>query len=305
MSALESPRMEVQALFDSLYRPRRLPGRAARHPTILLYRNLFRSFAQFLARPPLVADLDEDTLAAYLAWLTRRKLSNYTVNLHRARLLSLASFAWRRRLLDTMPEVARLPEWETERTVYSPQQVALLAAAARQVRGLHLGLPRSQFLVAAVLLAYDTGLRAGALYGLRLADVDMAAMTVTARDVTQKTRKTQRLRFSPQTAAVLASIMQPPRELLLPWPATVDSRYYWLHRLLRLAGLPDTRRDLWQRIRRTTLSLADRYGADAVRQAGHSDRRTTERYYLAEPDWVEAADVLPRPPLGMAQLLLF
>lgn len=131
------------------------------------------------------------------------------------------------------------------------------------------------------------------MWAIRRADVDLDRRVVLARWQSQKQKSDQRLSLTAGTVDALRLIWWPERELVFPWVRTPQERYYYLSRLLCLAGLPHTNRDKFGRLRRTTANLCAARGVDPTRQLGHSSPEVTRRYYLDDSAGPTAGDVLP------------
>lgn len=262
------------------------------------YQATLRRLDHYLLRPAKVADLTEETVVGFLSHVAAID-SPATVATKRAHLLALWQWAAKRHLTAEWPDlpVVKLPQRIP--TAWTLEQLRSLLVACRDASGVISGIPAGLFWRALILVLFDTGLRAAAAWSLRRAEVDLDARTIYVRAETQKQRADQLLRFSPQTAAALMEIWEPPRLLLFPWDRSPRMRYIEYERLLQRAGLPHGRRDKFQRIRRTTATLGLQYGRaagfDPSRQLGHSSPEITRRHYLAPTIEVQAADVLPRP----------
>jgi integrase len=289
----------VLAFFESVYLPQRLVGRSP--GTIKLYRLAIGQFANFLGRQPTLGDLNSPTVVGFLAWHSRqsRVSSAAATNSLRNRILPLWNFAARCGLVSTWPAVPKLPEPQRIPTAWTLDQLRSLLGAARGVPGEIAGIPAAAFWETLILLLYDTGLRSGAAFRLRWEWFDEQAASLYVPAEIQKDRQDLLLRVSLQTAAALAAIRQPSRELIFPWPRDPSLRFLAFRRILQAAGLPHGRRDLYQRLRRTTATLGRFYGGsqgfDPTAQLGHSSDMVTRRHYLAPTYQVQAADVLPRP----------
>jgi integrase len=112
-------------------------------------------------------------------------------------------------------------------------------------------------------------------------------------------------RLHPQTIELLQQMKPHGRELLFPWPWTNLARtlYPQFGAILRAAGLPDTARDKFHKIRRTSATyLADVAGeVEAQKHMGHSTVGLTIKYYIDPTKLtrrINAADVIQRPDWG-------
>ena len=284
--------MLLALFFSQVYRPRRLIGCA--QSTLAHYAVLLRHLDRFLHRPALLSDLNEEILSAFLLWFCEGR-SLITVQKERSRLLALAGYAQKKGLLSAVPDVMTIRAYSRVPEAYSKEQIARLVAAAREMSGEICGIPASLFFVALFLVAYDTAARSGAIWSLAWTDYRPDLPGLLFRAEVQKQKADQLLKISEQTREAILRIRRPIFPRIFMWPLSESMRYYWVRKILKLAGLPHGRRDQLQRIRRTSLTMFHNLGGDATRQAGHSTDAVTRKHYLDPSQQVHAADVLPRP----------
>jgi len=289
-----SKKSSLLAFLDEVYAPRRqLAPR-----TVVSYQVSLRFFARFLGYQPTLADLTEEQLQAFIASLLMRK-SPVTAWTERKGLLALANYAHRRGLIRCSPEVEQVKIGRRVPTAYSVVEMGRLMAGAQTMPGdVGVGvrrIPAAHYWPALFICAYDTGARAGALLALEWADFDPSTPSLLFRAEHAKTRVDQLLRISGEAAAALETIREPPRPRIFGGIYAKRAFYSRLRRVFVAAGLPSGRRDLLQRIRRTTATLMHRYGADATAQLGHSSDSMTRDHYLDPTAELQAVDVLPRP----------
>lgn len=291
--------MTLEDFFRNWYRPRRLLG--CSESTVRQYGILFGHLERHLGRSPLLDDLTEDTIATFLGWLAQEHLyflrprrKPRTVNKARDQLLALARYASLKGLLHEVPDVRPLPEYYDSPTAYTIKQLEVLLAACRGFPGTYVRIPAGRYWVAVVLVLYDTGLRIGPVWKLRCEQVDRDQGVVHVLPENQKHRVGQRLKLHVDTVKAINRIWLPDRELLFPWEAHWTTRYNHYRAILRQAGLPLGRMNMFHRLRRTTATLMSAAGGDATMQLGHSSDAVTRRHYLAH-QWTQAVELLPRP----------
>ena len=238
----------------------------------------------------MVSDLDEDRLSEFLEWFLDGRQPS-TVWSARKHLMALAAYAQKKGLLHEVPDIAKIRRESRAPQAYGIDDIVRLMAAARGVEGEISGVPAPSFWSAFFLAAYYTGARWSPLWALEWADYQPPFLLFRAEH--SKTRKDQLLKVSPQCIDALEAIRKPERKIIFDHPHKCRARYNHVRMIFIAAGLPHGRRDLLQRIRRTTLTLMHRAGGDATFQAGHADSLTTRRYYLDSTDSLYAADVLP------------
>lgn len=279
---------------DRLYAPRRLIGSPP--ITVKKYHITIRHFGRHLGRVPTLTDLDEDRIADFLVAFGSNH-APYTVKGARSCLMALAVYAHRRGLIAEVPDVARIPVWQTTPDSYTIEDIAKLLAGGREERGEICGIPASRFFPAVFLVVYDTGSRISPVWRLTWRDWDAPQSGLWFRPYSRKERRERLVRVSRQTAEAIEDIREPKRELIFPWPINPRTQYKRIKRIFWRAGLPWGRKDLFHRIRRTTATLAKRYGADPTLQLGHSSDAVTRAHYLDPTGELQAADVLPRIPI--------
>ncbi len=286
--------LSLTEFFDSLYRPRRLLGGAQK--TAEQYAVAIRHFGRFLGRSAAVADLNEDRISGFLSWFSDgRKLA--TVWSARKNLMALAAYAQRKGLLVEVPDVRPIQRDSGEvPTAYTVGDITQLISAAQNVKGRIGGIPAGSFWPAFFLTAFDTGARWSPLWALEWKDYRPPYILFRAEH--SKSRKDQSLKISGQCIEAIEAIHKPERRIIFDHPFSCRARYNHVRKIFIAAGLPHGRRDLLQRIRRTTATLMHRRGADATAQLGHSSDAITRRHYLDASNDVQAADVLPRPLLS-------
>ena len=296
--------MPLAALFEDLYLPLRLRGRSPSTPR--LYGCTLRAFARFIGRQPVVADLEDLTLARYMSHRATT-VAPLTVERERTQLLALAGMAWERRLLEIKPSCPpgvvpdRIP---TAWTVDELRRVFQAAADPRTWR--RDGHARAAFFAALLPVAYESGERVGAL--LAVAAADYARPTLMVRAEHRKGRKRDRCyRLTAATCdRVDAFLAGRTTGVLFAWGLNHAMLYHDFERIKRAAGIPPGRRVAFHQIRRTAATHFAAAGGDAVAMLDHSSPRVTHRWYL-DPRMADRGDrpcdVLPAihvPPEGAA-----
>lgn len=268
--------------------------------TLELYGYTIKSFGEFLGRAATVADLDELTVARFLAHRVRTR-EPATAAKDRSQLRALWEFAARRKLTDVWPTIAliRVPERVPE--AWLSDEFQRLVDEASRERTTVAGIPGGLYWVALLMLCYDSGERVGSVMQLRWKYV--RGCSVLFRAEGRKGRRRDILReISVQTADALLAIKgsRGPDDLVFPWD--YNPSYVWkrLEIILKRAKLPAGRRDKFHKVRRTTASYFEAGGGSAQHLLDHSDPATTRKYL--DPRIVKgrsAPDVIPpiqRPP---------
>jgi len=287
---------DLNSLYDQFERC----SRKIRSPkTGNLYRLALRQFAAAIGHCPTLDDLTDDAVIALEKHLHGRSVS--TINHTTKRIKSLWRWCHSRGLVPTCPTMERLKEPEPYRRAWSAQEMRQLLAACSRMTGEYHGIPASQWWRLWHLVQWDTGERTGAMLALR-----WEWFTGIALDIPGAARKGGKNAFyllSRQTAEELRQFRKPARDLVFPHGCT-QTFYNHYTKLLKLAGLPTTRRHKPQRVRRSHLTYWHMAGEDAQARAQHASGDTTVRHYLDETllPQLDPSTVLPSiltPPSDM------
>lgn len=264
----------VQALYSDQYEPIRL--RASSPNTRRLYNITLRSFAKWLGRRPVVADLNDRTVSKYLLALHDAGLSPYTVAKQRWNILALWTWAAKKGLLANWPDVQpeKLPERAPQ--AWSRADMDRLFAALRAVPGKVGNASAAEWWVGLHLVLWDTGERISAILSTPWANLRDGYLLVDA----ESRKGGRRDRLYPLAADTLAALEKLPRTkpMIFHWP---HCRVYLWNRykqILRRAGLPTDRKSMFHRMRRSVASHAAAAGLNATELMDHADARTTRAY---------------------------
>ena len=240
----------------------------------------------FLACDATFEHLVEDIVERFLAWLKKSdRFANATINGYRAMLLALWRHAWRKSKVKELPrDIHKFKVSKLIPEAWSPDEMGMMLKAAREATGDVCGAPSSVFWPALILTLYDTGLRIAALMQAKLSDFDFESRWLKIPAEVQKQDADQVFRLHEETVDAIARIEPAKRELIFPWPFDADNRYHILtdhfRKILKAAGLSDTKRDLFHRIRRTSATAVAQVLGEAAAQhhLGHSSISVTKRY---------------------------
>lgn len=269
----------VRWFFETRYLSERIVS--DKHRDIV--RSKLRAFHAHLAREPMLSDLNAVTINEYLQALLARRMSAWTVQGHKATLRALWQSAYGWELLDAPPgRLLKIPKPALMPKAWQTDELRRLLAACDdprfdRLRGGRVYLGR--FLRAAILLAYDTGLRLG---DLLTATWQQLGADGTLPIAMGKTGFSVVAMVAPETVAALRAVQQPDDPRLLPWPVIVNKLWRDFRRLLRVAGLPLARHGgSFQKLRRTSASFveADQPGAGS-QHLGHRSASLANQHYL-------------------------
>ena len=297
--------MTLRELLTNRYAP--VKGISAR--TVAIYGHTIDRFSEYLGREALVTDLEEDTIAAFLAWRgktvhsARRGIpSAGTVRKDRTQLLALATYGFRKRLIEEFPIVRQVRGAKKLPRGFTAAEVARLIVAARQRQRTLSGLPAGWWWSTLIYAAVCTGERFEALTSLRWGQVDLDRRRVVFLAGTRKgsTRDIERA-VTPQLAAMLAEHRRGPGDLVWPWDRATRSHWASLQVLCRSAGVEYRGRG-FHGFRRMAASYAALAGgaAAATQLLDHSDPALQAVYVdpLICPRDTCSVDTLPPLDIG-------
>lgn len=249
-------------------------------------------FSQFLARPARLSDFTDRKVTDYMHWLMPGREAR-TVNDKRNSLLTIWRHAVQLGHIEAGPRrVPRLKEPHREPTAWTIHEVGRLLNACREARTIqHWDGAHWQALI---LTCFDTAHRIGALLQVEREQLSEDGWLLVLAKQTKHKRDT-RHKLHPDTLTALRSTS--PGVLLFPWPLARRQIFVHLRKLLAAAGLPNTRRDLFHKLRKTSYSYAyAELGPQAASEhAAHSkdlSRVYLDVRFLHRPS---VAESIPRP----------
>lgn len=268
--------MLLDKYFNDVYFPLALGNRRPR--TIELYAVVLRDFKRFLGRRPLLADLNDLTVARYLGWLRSRDKAPNTVDQRRDKLLALWRYAAKRGDVKKWPTLPPelVPEREPE--AWLEHEMQRLFDAAGRAEGFVGKFTASCWWPALLLVLWDTSERIGAVMSIewKHVDLDTGWLLIMAED-RKGGRRDRRYRLSAETCEALRLILQPDGKVFL-WPRDMTLIYDDYRKILVAAGLPTDRNCMFHRVRRTVASYYEAGGGNATELLGHTSRKVTEAY---------------------------
>jgi integrase len=238
-------------------------------------RSNIRCLTEFAGGIPSLGGLSYQLVNRWLSSLVAKGLNARTVNGYRQAVFSVWHDAFMDGLTDTSPlRVRRLKVPSLLVRAYTRDEICALIEATSRLTGLYCnGVQRQEFWRAAVLLAYDSGLRRGDLLTLRLEHIEPDG---TFAIVQSKTGQVHRGKLRPETLAALARLPHP-KDVALPWPHRIEVFSDHFARLKRAAGV---KRGTLKWVRRATGSHAEKRNAgDGAKILGHADPRVFDRFY--------------------------
>jgi len=276
--------------------------------SIWQHRVALRKFEAFLQRDGSPADLNRDSIIDFCRWYGEQ-VAPPTVYAKQRCLLAWWQFADEEGLTSESPRKVkrvRLPE-KVPQAWNERELQAILNACDRlgpspydRTGGCFLtGVPRGKFFRAFTLSFLDTGLRLTAGLHVRRSDV-RADLTFTARWQYQKTWVEADKRFSPRTWSEICALGD--HEFCLPYGQTVGQRvqlWKWWKRILRMAGLDDSKGTGPQQLRRTAASFKElQERGSAKRFLVHKTAGLAEKSYISPR--IVAPQIVAGPTLNLS-----
>lgn len=307
--------MKLYDAFHDLYRPLRLRGKSPR--TTELYQCMMRSFARWLGREPVVADLDDLVVSRYLE-ARAVQVSPLTTERERIQLCALARLLAERRVIQFPLTVrpGRLPERVPE--AWSLKDMARLLTAAADpatYRG-RSGRPRcfplpalakpaatdesavalARMFSALIPVLWETGERIWAVMDARQEDYRRPHLLLRA-EARKGSKRDRVYTLSAATCDRIEALMAPGADRVFPWASSKTTLWNQLRKIMKAAGLREGKKRLgFHQIRRTACTHYAAAGGDPRWFLDHENLRTTTKWYL-DPRYVEnhapPCDVLP------------
>lgn len=247
-----------------------------------------RYLEELLGRSATVADLTEDHIAAVAEFKIQAGGSVATGKEYRAKLQALGQFAFRRGALKVAPDAPPLREPRRVPFAWSVDQLRLLFAAVEQSERVlvvsRAKIPFRIWLGSLLMCMWDSGERLGALMKVQWKHLDRhTGRLVVPAEVRKFRTEDKSFQLHSQTLAAIdllwqASQPQTLEAVVFPWPHTISTLFRWYRGILKTAGLPHDRKQMFHAVRRTVASYYTAAGGDATRLLGHSSPSVTQVY---------------------------
>ena len=149
---------------------------------------------------------------------------------------------------------------------------------------------------ALLVVAFNTGLRRGTLFSLRMADIDWEGERLVIPASRMKSARAHIVHLN-KTALDHLQNIRTDRDLVFPWPGNDRKFFVWFHKLQDLAGIPKEEHFGLHAIRRTTATKLWENDPQAAQLAlGHVGSDVTLKHYVQSAGIVQRAlDALPQP----------
>lgn len=188
-------------------------------------RSVVRAFVQFLARPATIGDLNADTVNRFLTHQFVNRRSDYTVKARRTGIMCLWRCAARLGLLAEPKGVQDVRLRRLSIQGYDQADITSLVEHATRMRGVirRTGLRRCDWWETFILVDWETGIRAGDMRILGVADFDRSGWLWV---VESKTGKGGWRKLRPSTTERLKAFIDWDPERALIWPGYDKWTYY-------------------------------------------------------------------------------
>jgi integrase len=267
----------VRQLFTYVYVPLRLRGKSQR--TAHQYRIYVDHLAKFLEREPLLSDFDDEVIGAFFHWLVETGRSPASANKARNHILALWRLAARKRFVEQFPDVPRLHEPARIPKAWTQADLSKLFATIEGLPGEIGVVPAGAWWLALHHLLWWTAERIGAVLQLRWSDIDLdSGWLIIPAEFRKFQTCDKATELPPEAINAMRAIVQPQRELILPWPQSKSWLWGRYKKILKRAGLPTDRKSSFHRMRRSAASHFEAAGGNATELLGHSSRRVTMAY---------------------------
>lgn len=297
----------------SFYREWYLPQKLfeASPGTLVMYDLVLRHWQLITGDPP-VTEITDETVANFRDFLLKQRGikvdSRKSVNTVRTQMGTIQTLLDKlgppgpknrdgRGLIQRVPWAQRpRKELKIPKTVSMEMLSRCYAAADRMTRPMVPNVGIADWWRALLVTDYNTGMRAGTLFGLRWEYVDLenARIVLPARYL--KSRRPQVFHLNVITVAHLQRI-RGGGDLVFPWPH--KRRNFWqdFHRLQSRAGIPEAQWFGLHAIRRTLATTLWEVNPGAAQFAlGHTGSDVTRQHYVdGGPMVARALDALPQP----------
>jgi hypothetical protein len=148
----------IRKFFEETYVPIRLCQGSPR--TIKSFRGTLNMFDKFCGCTATLDCLSDDLVERFMAWIVKHGNTPDTANKHRAEILAIWRYAWKKRKVEEAPrDVMRLQLPKQEPEAWSIEEFARIVEASRQEDEYCCDIPASKWWPAFLLTLYDTGLR--------------------------------------------------------------------------------------------------------------------------------------------------
>lgn len=267
------------------------------------YRMAIRQLNSWNGCPVKLNDLSEALITGFMRSLKKDGRTDRTANNKRQELLTIWRHAAEAKLAPAVPKIAKFEEPSRIVQAWDMNELSRILDAVSvspTVRGWG---PKQR--KALVLVIYDTSHRLGALLQADTSALNLEAGTLLLKAEWTKQRADTLHKLHPDTVAALRDMLQNTARTVCPklFQLPFRKRAIWpdIREVLKSAGLPATRRDLFHKLRRTSFTYCYAMLGERAAQehAGHRSNCTSAYLDVGLLKKIQQApsaiDVMPRP----------
>jgi integrase/plasmid maintenance system antidote protein VapI len=294
-----SPEMTLGDYFQNVY----LRRRELRANSQYQYGVAIASVDRWSGGPVRLADLKDDLVNDWIAWLCKGTMAPATARNRRRHLLTLWRAASEDHLAADQQHRLRAinAPWIPPRA-WTYEQVQQLLAAADRLKGYHpaarwprdsrhpLQMPRAIIWGLLIRLAWDTGLRQGDIFALKASQLGSDGVIEVVQSKTQRWLMTK---VHPETLAAIRASFPPERETLAPYLLCAEHFRREFAALVKIAGIP---KGSFKRLRKSSATDVERrYPGMGGSHLGHSSSRGIAQTNYLDPTLLIGDKPMPQP----------
>jgi integrase len=288
----------LRSHFRVLYRRQRLLGKS--EDTVRLYEIAMNEFDSVHGREATIHDLTDEAVIAMMQAILDRGRTNRTANRSRECIVALWNFLARKRVVETYPDVPRLPEPREDPVAWTQPQLRTLFQACTDATGFIGDMTAARYWLILHSLLWNSADRIRPVRLCRCEHLNLESTWATFPSANRKGKlESNSFRMDDTTIALIRPVYKP-SGLLLPWPYSWTYIYNLYAKLLKRAGLPHDKFRKFHAVRKSAGSWIKAAGGDATAALGHASEKTTRRHYL-DPTIgpsQQPCDILFRPDDG-------
>ena len=268
----------LRSHFRVLYRRQRLLGKS--EETIRLYEAAINDFDSIHERESTIHDLTDEGVIALMQSILDRGCCNRSANRARECIVALWNFLARKRIVETYPDVPRLPEPREDPVAWTQPELRVLFQACTDSPGYIGDMTAARYWLILHSLLWNSADRIKPVRLCRCENLNLATGWGTFPAKMRKGKmESNTFRMDETTIELIRPVYQT-SGLLLPWPYTWTYIYNLYNKLLVRAGLPHDKFRKFHAVRKSAGSWIKAAGGDATAALGHSSERITRRHYI-------------------------
>lgn len=246
-------------------------------PTIGLYRGTIKNLSEWLGKPAEWSDITDDTINRWLVYVATSGVSKTTVANYRRFFLTVWRHAFQNGAAEVPPiRIRKIAVPRTLPEAWSISQMEQLLAACDRLQGreIPVGVSRSAFFRAMVLVMWSTGLRLGDIQSLKRQQIGTDGTVVVSQ---QKTNWPVICRLSPEAMAAIVQIGHTPGGLIFGGRLSRAPLFRDFREIVKMAGLQGTSK----KIRKSGATAVESVNPGSAKSfLGHLTYGLSYRHYV-------------------------